>query len=857
MLLETDGNESFKRVCVESDSYDSESIGDESDANEPSLIDIVRLFSSRTSTNRDVSWDYFHDLIPKRPEQVTPLLFHQILMIPYPLVTLEVITALLAANPYLITGEAVKFLASMPWIPLDHVHHIISLERYHIEIMVDSDSEDDDDSRSSNGVIESVASKWLKVFDTLQHKDAPPPRLDVTELILDWLIPVLLEHDDVETIFSRFQLSKSSCHSNHIMYLIQVLRIFMECFEEIEDIEIQRTCHESFQRVVCDSVIISIISEWSDEDAEYGLRSIFATVRMSQYGITRITNSTALKVSFIKSKFKSSKFLIQSCPYSVFRADLSTDREGPLITTPFSDMLPNLMQILAEDNHHEQRIGLVQFFIEKYISLTMNSELKISKWYAEIRDHRVHGCAGLFTSNYTYFWRGVPGRQAHSPASILVTEYKEESDGFFCGIIKFLLDLEKSCTNRPNGDGTLNPCIEWHLMSMFIFFVDNRCWDLIDWAVKEYPIVLHAHSKLQGTILHILGDSNGVPASLIESVILQGVRLGIDRGGLLVRNESNEIPLELICKKKGREFMKLFPFLLKAQNPKLITVADLKEKWLFHKVCRGGQCAFALQLFKLCPEVVGIIDDKGRLPLHNALDPLSASNPSILRLLLRKGLKQGVGRGEGGLAGLLVKDFQGLTPLDLLLQRVPDARNSLVKVLLGGIVSNVPLVSSLLMQPMLYRPKPENSTNNRRRNNTDELHYWAVARRIYDVRLLSIIMAFKESRTTPDSNGRLPIHVAIEKGLGELGMELSLLRYSRWGNGNESGISEAAKAYLALRNVSYCLLCVDPITGLFPYQMVASKEELRTTDPETYSKRISFLSEIYTMLRLEPSVIFA
>jgi len=861
--LETDGNESFKRLCVESDFSDYESNGDESDVNEPSLIDVLGLFSSRTSTNRDVSWDYFHDLISKRPEQVTPLLFHQILMIPNPLVTLEVITALMAANPYLMTGEAVKFLASMPWIPLEHVHHIISLEQTNLESLVFSDSEDEDDSRSSYGVFESVASKWLKVFDTLQHKDAPPPRLDVTELILDWLIPDLIEHHDIETIFSRYSLSKSSCHSNHIMYLIQVLGIFMECFQEIDDIEIQRTFHESFQRVVCDSVILSIISDWSDEDAERGLRTIFATVRMSEYGITRITNSTALKISFIKSKFETSKFLMLSCPYSVLGADFSTGREGRAIPTPLSDLLPNLMQILAEDNEHEQRLTLVQLFIEKYISLTLNPELKLSHWYGEIRNHRVYCCAGLFTSKPTYFWRGVHRPYFHSPANILITDYKEESDKFFCGIIKFLLDLEKSCANGPRAKGTLNPCIEWHLMSIFVFFVGHRKWNLIDWAVKEYPLVLHAHSRMSGlsgsksngTILHLLGHSNGVPASLIQSVILQGVRVGIGRGGLLVKNELNELPLELICKKKGREFMKLFPFLLKAQNPKLITVADLKEKGLFHTVSRGGQCAFALQLFKLCPEVLGIVDDKGRLPLHNALDPLSSSNPSIFRLLLREGLKQGVGCEQGGLAGLLVKDFQGLTPLDLLVYREPDARNSLVKVLYEGIVSNVPLVSSLLMRPMLYTPKPENSSNNRHRNFARELQNWANCRRMYDRKLLSIITTFKESRTIPDSNGRLPIHIAIEKGLGELGMELSLIRYSRWIH--ESGVSDAAKAYLALRNESYCLLCVDPATGLFPFQMVASKEELRTTDSETHSKRISFLSEIYTMLRLEPTVLFA
>lgn len=869
-LEETVEDETLKRLCVESESDDFDSIAEESDSEsefeshfesytridtiESSLNGILEAFSTirDVDTGKEFSWDYFQDQISKHPEQVTPLLFHQILMISCPVVPLEVVTEIMSANPNVVTGEAIKFLATMPWISSKHVHHIISLEESYITFSEDSGTIDE--------AIESVASKWLKVFDTLQHEDLPPPRLQVTGMILMWLIPELIEHHDPEIIFSRYLLFMTSYHSKNIQYLLQVLEIFMICFIAIEDVETQCSCHESFLRAVCDSVILRIISDWSDKDAELGLRTIFKLVQMTEYGIARITNSTALNISFTESKFETAKFLMLSCPCSVLGADPYSEKEGQSSYNPHSDSRPNIMQILAKDDNPKQRLILVQCFVEKYISLTLNLELNLSHWYGEIGTHKVFECGGLFIISYSHYLR-EQRRKYQAPASILNTDYNEESDDFFCGLIHFLLEFNKTNSKGLKGNETLDLRIEWHLMSIVRFFIEYRKWDLIDWAVKEYPIILLAQSRLvgmsdkksKGTILHLLGHSSKAPASLIQTLIHQGVSYGIDRGGLLIKNELDEIPLELICKKKGREIMRLFPFLLNAQNPKLITETDLKERFLFHAISRGGQCAFAMKLLKMYPNVLDTVDDRERLPIHYVLDPLSSSNPSFLRLLLKEGLKQGVG-GKGGMAGLLTKDNQGLTPLDLLVKREPDGKSALVKVLFEGIVSNPPLISSLLLQPMLHRPKPENIYHRDTRFLSGEMARWIWSRDQYDEKLLSILSKYKKSGSIPDTNGRLPIHIAIEKCLGEMGTELNLYSFGRSFNG--SGISGAAKAYLVLRNDSSCLLCIDPKTGLYPFQMVASKEELRGSDPDARPKRITLLSEIFTMLRLEPAVVF-
>ena len=881
-LQETDEDVSVKHRCMEYESDDFDSIADrsnidsdinsdidcddnvdsmsyiesdsdfESDIIDTSLADILESFSSSNVTKEfsSFSWDHFQGQISKHPEQITPLLFHQILMIHNPIVPLEVITTSMTANPNAVSGEAVKFLACTPWISLDHVDHIISLEQSNALHSDDSDFID-----------LSFAEKWLKVFEIFQHEDAPPPRFQVTGKILQWLTHELIiaHHDDPEIIFSRYSLLMTSHHANHLKYLVQVLESFMDYFQRIEDSEERHAFHESFLRVICDSIISRILSDWSDKDAELAIRKIFTVAQMTEYGITRITNSTALSIAFIKSKFETAKFLILSCPYSIIGGEPFSDSRDNLV--PKSIYPPDLMKILTKDDHREQRLALVQCFIETYINLTLNNlEFDYSAWDVMIGNRIALSCGGLFRTSYFHYWQDW--RKYQTPAFILFSKHSEQSDRFFCDLVHFLLDFDKSGSKGFKVNNVLSPCIEWHLMAIIRCFIEHRKWDLIDWTVNEYPIILHAQSRHEklgrkniGSILHLLGHSNRAPAALIQSIIQQGVKYGIDRGGLMIKNELDEVPLELICKKKGREIMSLYPFLLNSQNPKLITVTDIKEGGLFHAVSRGGQCTFAVKLLKLCPKVLGIADENGRLPLHYVLDPLSPSNPSFFRLLLKEGLRQGVG-GKVGMAGLLVKDIEGLTPIDLLVMRAPDARSSLLKVLFEGIVSNVPFISALLTQPMLHEPKPENSVNRNDRRMTNEMFHWIYSRQRCDEKVLSIVTRYEKYNSIPDTNGRLPIHIAIEKCFGEMGTELSLNRHFPWHKESCKHISDAAKAYLVLRNSSSCLLCIDPITGLFPYQMIASKEELRVSNSETRNKRITLLTEIFIMLRLEPAVVF-
>lgn len=772
------------------------------------IISSISIHSTSPKSQVRYSWNDFQDRILKCPNQVTDLLFLQALVIPHPIIPLKVISTMMKIKRDIVSAESAKLLTCMTWIPLDYVRHILFLEQEHVREISDE--------------LSFKAQIWLKVFDPLKETCAIPPRLTITEIIIRWL------HSDSEVWESV--LGSCSSHERNLPYLVQLL--------EITSHEMNGPFSETIQRRICEITIHKIVSFWEDRAAENALRKLYSIHQLQNaFGLSNLVKSSALKISFQRSMFYTSKYIMSLCPYTVLGFDPRSNVENKCDRNFLFDIL--------KENHQEKTIDILKCYIELYIysSLDLVFTFKGSD-RAQMENCFFYACGGLF---YRYF--NLQNGYLDSPSLIVQNEYGDYSEELHRGIIHYLMNFERTCSKHQHTKETLDLCIQWHLMALLNFAVKNTMWSFINWAIYEYPLILFAkehgdhYDCKGGTLLHILCSSRCAPSSLIESVIEQSIENGITRGGLIIKNDYDETPIEIIGKKKGPQILKLFNYLMNHESKRLVIQSDFTDRYLFHAICRGGQPSVARKFIKMFPNILSVVDSCGRLPLHVIFLGNSATNPHILRLLLKEGLKQEIGKNQGGMAGLLVKDTCGLTPLDYLVKKEPNSSNSLVKVLFSGIVNNVPLLTLLLSQIELRLPIPQQA---------ESIKLWAVHRFFLEKNLSSILESFPMCIHIPGPDGRYPIHVAIDIGFGEFGRESSLRNYLHV----QSNIcSYSAEAYIAIRNESSHLSCIDPITGLYPFQMIATKGFFQNTLACDRSKRINALSEIFTMLSLDPSAI--
>eukprot|EP01083_Nonionella_stella_P242245 845156_1 len=220
-------------------------------------------------------------------------------------------------------------------------------------------------------------------------------------------------------------------------------------------------------------------------------------------------------------------------------------------------------------------------------------------------------------------------------------------------------------------------------------------------------------------------------------------------------------------------------------KPKLITNKDIKKLNLLHKVANGGRHVIANSLLKCIPEAISTQDDKGNLPLHIACQCQSTSpNRKLMRTLLRSGIKKEIG-GSAGFGGLYVKNNEDLTPMDYALTNADE-------VVLGH----------------------SDRKNKKRWLAVNELMYTAHDAPILQsamnvgvkgVNLKSLVEQYPNCARVVDSNGQLPLHLALTKGIKA-----------------DDGLKEIIDTYPA------GLDDFDPVTGLPPFALAASNSRYDT-----------------------------
>jgi len=310
-----------------------------------------------------------------------------------------------------------------------------------------------------------------------------------------------------------------------------------------------------------------------------------------------------------------------------------------------------------------------------------------------------------------------------------------------------------------------------------------KAWNIVQYMVETYPQSLLMKDKSDNLPLHSICKTDA-PFDMIKLVIEAGAKQKFGssqkknyRAGLLEANKDGERSLQLIAGRKCSSNGKVLRF-LQDFKPKLITKKDIKDLNLLHKVADSGRPAVARVLLKCVPKAISIQDEDGNLPLHIACKCKSnAINRELMSLLLDAGIKEKVG-GPEGFGGLFVKNNKDMTPMDLALKNV-DLGNC------GYGVRKWACISAL-MKRAPEAPILQSSLNLG-----------------FDKRNLEFLVEkFPECLSVKDSNGQLPIHLALTKGRSQyLGLDAIIEAYP-------PGLNE-----------------FDPVSGLLPFALAASSRQ--------------------------------
>mmetsp|Transcript_16485 Transcript_16485/g.31244 ORF Transcript_16485/g.31244 Transcript_16485/m.31244 type:complete len:883 (-) Transcript_16485:135-2783(-) len=317
-------------------------------------------------------------------------------------------------------------------------------------------------------------------------------------------------------------------------------------------------------------------------------------------------------------------------------------------------------------------------------------------------------------------------------------------------------------------------------------------WEYLEEFVIKYPGLLSAKDSDDNLPLHHVCASQDTPFNLIRLVIESGIEIEVGgkkgRGGLVIPNNRYEHPLQLICTRNSKSNNQLLKHLIK-RKPKLIQKRDYKKLNLLHHVANGGKVNAAQQLLKACPESISYIDENGRLPIHIAcLHSCSVSQSQLMRVLLKEAIKQNI-KGKGG---LLLTDNTGKSALDYAIEKLPcdERRWSSMNVLAEGVVPDLPLI-----QAAIHDTAPQ----------------W---------KIFSLLLKFPHAARIKDVDGRLPLHVFLEKD-GALPNYV----YEKIISSNSAAVKES----------SY-------VTGFYPFQIAATLDTFN-------------VNSLYKLLRLDPSIL--
>lgn len=358
---------------------------------------------------------------------------------------------------------------------------------------------------------------------------------------------------------------------------------------------------------------------------------------------------------------------------------------------------------------------------------------------------------------------------------------------------------------------------------LFVTLIDEiakiGAFDTLTKIITSHPEFLQLKERQGLTPLHCICRSDA-PIGLIQLAIELGVQQQVGgrsgRGGLAICDNKGTTPMQLLASRKHGQNLRLFRTLMepkraggknsgkgKVKNDhaiqgNMIKKRDVKNLQLVHSVAKGGNASVARQMLRICPESIGFVDEKGRIPLHIACMDSSIKS-QLLRILLMEGVKRTDDlSGVESKAGLLLLDDDRKTPLDYLMINlaISEHRWGHLRVLFEGIVDGVPLIQAAI-------DNLSNSPGNYHANQ----------------RLSQLIEKFPFACCHADLDGRYPLHIAYES----------------------NNTSKHHREIIRDHNPD-AVGIIDGITNLYPFMTAASRPSVD-------------LGEIYDLLRQDPSMI--
>jgi hypothetical protein len=527
-----------------------------------------------------------------------------------------------------------------------------------------------------------------------------------------------------------------------------------------------------------------IVQKWSDEKGQLMIRNLIEISNMNQ---TAIANSKILYEAINLKKWNIAKMIIRLSPQSLSMTSpqwklplhdavynipprsltaavvdsTSTsifEPESAAIAaiTAISERLSNnnSLQSQNQNQHYKQHHHLIQYMIEQHM---LNIEDKSTCGGLVVRD--CHGKTPLF----------------------LLCSRRSQSGGDTIDIVKHVLKFIASMKKKKTSKILLGAIVHE--------IIRIKDWDLFQYIITTYPKSLLLKDKQDNLPIHSICKTDA-PFEIIKLVIEEGVKHKVGgrkkRAGLLEANKQGERPLQFIagrkCSSNGKVLKFLQEYKPKKGLQKLMTVKDIKDLNLLHKVADGGRPVVARALLKCFPKAISIQDEQGNLPLHIVCKCKSNStNRQLMNLFLEYGIKQNVG-GSTGYGGVLVKNNNQLTPMDYTLRNINNG--------ICGYGHRKWSSMKILMRRVPDAPVLQSAIN---------LGYRGP-------NLVNLVNQYPDCSRVRDSNKQLPLHLALTEGVPpHQGLDAIIDKYP-------AGLDE-----------------FDQVTGLLPFVLASADEKYDIT----------------------------
>ena len=778
--------------------------------------------------SQPVDWESIQARIRSHPEEIEPQTLHNALMIYNPtVVPPSIIRDMISKSTKSIYSlPALQFAFTCPWIDLETIEALMDgtksfylggtlFQQIGVEIDHSSDSSDgsdssndDDDSdvddaedaddaennanndtdRQDDSVnrmdqlyanerietnntnenmfqaIEQIASatfkqtKLLSICCDLLHKLyeshlSPPPRFDAVKIMLKHFPNVLEKQDPSD----RDLPLHSACWNERNAKFIE---LFVQTLTDFKNSSIAN----GGLLVVNDfglSPLKLIVQKWSDLS---GAKMIETLISISKISQADIAQSKIVFEAIKQEKLSIVRTIIRLAPQSM-------KERGSLWRIPL-----HILCYSISESRHRGDYEMIKFMIEQ--TLLNQDELKLY-------------CGGLLEKDSNY----------KTPLQLLSTLGKKSNKEkvFVMGIIKkFLVRMWKNkgvkCKITYYFHETL---MIKHLGKFLHEAVRIKDWELVIHILDKYPKSLQYKDSADNLPIHKIAETDA-PFDIVKLFIEVGIKQKSgplkNRAGLYQENKYKERPLDLIVKRTCSSNGRVFKF-LQGMKPKLITKKDIKDLNLLHKVAKGGRPSVARALLKCVPSSISLKNKDGNLPIHFACKgKINASNKELIRILLQYGLEQNVG-GSTGFGGIYVENKWGCTAMcnalyEARFQHFRGEKWDIIHVIMD-LVSDAPLLHNAIK-----------STYNVLTDSQGKMIEY-------------IIEKFPKCVGVVDSNGQLPLHLALTKDLPKCYIDMIV------------------KAYPIGLDI------VDPVSGLMPFALTAKGD--------------SHVSFTYSILRRDPS----